>query len=279
MLVRLRSSIRQSSRLLIGDVQVRVLLEPSFGRAATGAVPRLENGWVSGPWGFDSLPFLRVEVWPSRQGSALLARRRETARRFESCCLRHIRVWSNGKTRGCYPRDAGSIPAARVSRALVVERNDAGPSTRKRGFDSRRGYFRGHVPGTVPVTCLKRLAVGELATPPVLGTGDRRFDSCRPDLRGRGAAVLASLMSSRPWVRIPPALLSCGRPAHARGCSSAARAVACQAKGRRFESGRPRFLGGRGVTGSTRDCESRSVGSIPAGHLVPRTASQGSSGR
>src|SRR5437868_927359 len=53
-----------------------------------------------------------------------------------------------------------------------------------------------------------RLAVGESATPPVLGTGDRRFDSCRPDLlaeRGRGAAVLASLMSSRPWVRIPPA--------------------------------------------------------------------------
>ena len=37
------------------------------------------------------------------------------------------------------------------------------------------------------------------------GTGDRRFDSGRPDLRGRGAAVLASLMSSRPWVRIQPA--------------------------------------------------------------------------
>jgi hypothetical protein len=50
-----------------------------------------------------------------------------------------------------------------------------------------------------------RLVVGEMATPPVLGTGDRRFDSCRPDLRGRGVAVLASLMSSRPWVRIPPA--------------------------------------------------------------------------
>lgn len=47
---------------------------------------------------------------------------------------------------------------------------------------------------------------GSLATPPVSGTGDRWFDSSRPDLRGRGAAVLASLMSSRPWVRIPPAL-------------------------------------------------------------------------
>src|SRR5713101_5845636 len=45
-----------------------------------------------------------------------------------------------------------------------------------------------------------------MATPPASGAGDRRFDSCQPDLRGRGEAVLASLMSSRPWVRIPPAL-------------------------------------------------------------------------
>src|SRR5687768_17842131 len=59
------------------------------------------------------------------------------------------------------------------------------------------------------------LAVGETATPPVSGTGDRWFDSSRPDLtlraerakRGRGAAVPASLMSSRSWVRIPPAPL------------------------------------------------------------------------
>jgi hypothetical protein len=68
-----------------------------------------------------------------------------------------------------------------------------GPQPGSRGFESRRRY--------------SHLAVGEMATPPVSGTGDRRFDSCRPDLRGRGAAVPASLMSSRPWVRIPPALL------------------------------------------------------------------------
>ena len=29
-----------------------------------GAVPRLENGWALGPWGFDSLPFRFVEAWP-----------------------------------------------------------------------------------------------------------------------------------------------------------------------------------------------------------------------
>jgi hypothetical protein len=43
-----------------------------------GAVPRFENGWVLGPWGFDSPSFLSLdlEAWPSWKGSALLARRR-----------------------------------------------------------------------------------------------------------------------------------------------------------------------------------------------------------
>ena len=68
--------------------------------------------------------------------------------------------------------------------------------TRVVGFHGRRLSLRG-----------SHLAVGKQAIPPVSGTGDRWFDSSRPDLRGRGAAVLASLMSSRPWVRIPPALL------------------------------------------------------------------------
>ena len=45
--------------------------------------------------------------------------------------------------------------------------DDAGPSTRRCGFDSRRGFFR--------------LAVGKMAIPPVSGTGDRWFDSSRPD--------------------------------------------------------------------------------------------------
>jgi hypothetical protein len=29
---------------------------------------------------------------------------------------------------------------------------------------------------------VRHLAVGELATPPALGAGDRRFESCQPDL-------------------------------------------------------------------------------------------------
>jgi hypothetical protein len=45
--------------------------------------------------------------------------------------------------------------------------SDAGFSTRRRGFKSRRGYSSG--------------CRGE-ATPPVSGTGDRWFDSSRPDL-------------------------------------------------------------------------------------------------
>ena len=136
----------------------------------------------------------------ARQGSALLARRRATVRRFESCCLRSIvPVWSSGETRDCYSRSAGSNPAAGVSCPCGRSGDDAGLSTRK---------LRVRIPPGVLADRL--LAVGEQATPPVSGTGDRRFDSCQPDLflattRGRGAAVLASLMSSRPWVRIPPA--------------------------------------------------------------------------
>ena len=47
---------------------------------------------------------------------------------------------------------------------------DAGFSARKRGFESRRGFLH--------------LAVGETATPPASGAGDRWFDSSQPDLHG-----------------------------------------------------------------------------------------------
>src|SRR5262249_43340983 len=130
------------------------------GGAATGAVPRLENGWACGPWGFDSLPFRSDPAWSSRYDARLLPARR----RFEPC-----------------------------RRSLLPPRSNRVP------------------PGVLVWSW------GSVATPPASGAGDRRFDSCRPDLRrrlrrrlaapqrGRGAAVLASLMSSRPWVRIPPA--------------------------------------------------------------------------
>jgi hypothetical protein len=130
---------------------------------------------------------------------------------------------------------------------------DAGLSHRRRGFESRSGHSiddgrAWERAGLIRRDCLVRLqgrrplVVGEQATPPVSGTGDRRFESCRPDIhlgafsatRGRGEAVLASLMSSRSWVRIPPALLG--------GVAQTSRALACQARGRRFESGRPRFV-------------------------------------
>jgi hypothetical protein len=41
------------------------------------------------------------------------------------------------------------------------------------------------------------------------------------------------------------------------GVAQTCRALACQARGRRFESGRPRFRGGRGVDGSTRGRDPR----------------------
>jgi hypothetical protein len=177
------------------------------GRTATGAVPRLENGWVFGPWGFDSLSF------------------------------RSFRCGRVGKTPDCYSGEAGSNPAAgaRASSPRGRTGDDAGFSTRK---------LRVRVPPGV-----LQLAVGKQVIPPVSGTGDRRFDSCRPDRRrksppaaaqfsavarptyvrrhrqsryrrrsgrlpprGRGAAVLASLMSSRSRVRIPPA------PSHSETC-------------------------------------------------------------
>jgi hypothetical protein len=122
-------------------------------------------------------------------------------------------------------RRRGARPQVRILlppfRSGVVERKDARLLTARRRFDPCRRSFacprgrRAMTPRSQRGRCgfesrrgFLLLAVGESATPPVLGTGDRRFDSCRPDLvaqRGRGAAVLASLMSSRPWVRIPPA--------------------------------------------------------------------------
>jgi hypothetical protein len=78
-----------------------------FGRTATGAVSRLENGWACGPWGFDSLSFR------SR---------------------RHGRA---GKAARCYRVDgdepfAGSSPAASAFRSGVVESVRRATVTRER---------------------------------------------------------------------------------------------------------------------------------------------------
>jgi hypothetical protein len=57
-----------------------------------GAVPRLENGWASRPWGFESLPF-RFTWRHGRVGKAARCYRVDglAVRRFDSCCLRPIR--------------------------------------------------------------------------------------------------------------------------------------------------------------------------------------------
>jgi hypothetical protein len=91
-------------------VQVRGLPGSPRGRTAMGAVSRLENGWISGSWGFDSLSF-RLEAWPSWKGSALLARRRRRRSQVRVLLPPSLRRRSNGRTPGCYPVDAGSSPA------------------------------------------------------------------------------------------------------------------------------------------------------------------------
>lgn len=52
------------------------------------------------------------------------------------------------------------------------------------------------------------------------------------------------------------------------GVAQSARALACQARGRRFEPGRPRC--GRGVAASIRGRDPRGAGSNPAGHPISR---------
>jgi hypothetical protein len=132
---------------------------------------------------------------------------------------------------------------------------DAGFSARKRGFESRRGFL------VVQYVCL---AVGERATPPVSGTGDRWFDSSQPDLLSHVCdARWRSGFPREPheletWVRIPPAQFG--------GRSSEARALACQAIGRRFESGRPRSWW-LWCNGSIRGRDPRGTGSSPVGRL------------
>ena len=64
----------------------------------------------------------------------------------------------------------GRVQLARIACPRGRNGDDAGFSTRK---------LRVQVPPGVLDRL--RLAVGEQATPPTLGVGDRRFDSCRPD--------------------------------------------------------------------------------------------------
>jgi hypothetical protein len=101
----------------------------------SGAVSRPENGWAYGLWGFDSLSFrLPGGMAELERQRVAIAQAATTARRFESCCLRLSRsgVVELGRRAVVIREIAGSIPAAGVLHALVVEAgDDAGPSTRK----------------------------------------------------------------------------------------------------------------------------------------------------
>ncbi len=103
-----------------------------YGRTATGAVSRLENGWAYGSWGFDSLSFLR------RGGVAELERQRVASaqtdrpvRRFESCRLR-VPVWLSREDARLLLARRRFESCRRSFLAPVVEHgDDAGLSTRK----------------------------------------------------------------------------------------------------------------------------------------------------
>jgi hypothetical protein len=103
----------QSTRLLTGEVQVRVLREPS-GRAAMGAVPRLENGGPSG---------LGVRLPPLPSFRCSRAARRATVNR-------------EAQVRSLPPEPSTHAPV--VERAMTPA-SQAGSW----GFESRRGYPTG----------------------------------------------------------------------------------------------------------------------------------------
>ena len=149
-------------------MQVRLLPKPLlFGRTAIGAVSRLENGRALRPLGV-RLPLLPfIPAWSRRNDARLLLARG----RFEPC------------RRSSRP----SCPRGRTG-------DDAGPSTRK---------LRVRAPPGVLCTTTGCRGVGH---PTGFGRRRSQVRLLPARLRGRGEAVLASLMSSRPWVRIPPAL-------------------------------------------------------------------------
>jgi hypothetical protein len=142
------------------------------------------------------LPLLPLlEAWPSGKATRCYRVGRFAAsRRFESCCLRSRSGAVDMVRRATVTREeqVRSLPPE-LARPRGRTGDDTGLSIRK---------LRVRIPPGV-----LRLAVGELATPPVSGTGDRRFEPCRPDLRARwrrGPSREPHELETR--VRIPPAL-------------------------------------------------------------------------
>jgi hypothetical protein len=189
---RLRSSIRQSSRLLPGDVQVRPLPGPSRGRTAMGAVPRLENGWASRPWGFDSLSF-RLHG-----GMAELERQRVASAQAA-------------------PPLAGSSPAASVFVAMSFKRQDGRLLPDRCWFEPSR---RSSCPGR-PAARMPAPQAGDAGSSPARGVHALgRVWRCGPAVSrvrrvrspSRALLAVAQRTSTRllPWptgVRLLPARL------------------------------------------------------------------------
>jgi hypothetical protein len=159
--------MRQSCRLLIGDVQVRFLPGPLRGRTATGAVSRLENGWASGPWGFDSLSFR----FTFRCGRAV---RRATVTREAQVRALPPEPFVGGRC----PWRHGSLISSRAWFDSRASDSFFLPPWSS-GDDAR--LSTGKVRVRLPPGVLQLLPVGETATPPGSGPGDRWFDSSRAD--------------------------------------------------------------------------------------------------
>jgi hypothetical protein len=144
-------------------------------------------------------------------------------------------------------------PLKRPLRGRSLRQHDA-RFRRRAGWAKRRSdtaVERGSIPRsstsrTPPGPRPGPLAVGEMATPPVLGTGDRWFDSSRPDLfvaRWR-SGFLASLMSSRRGFESHP------RYSQGSGARRGARGSDGTTAGARRSEGRnvhPASLRGRGM--------------------------------
>jgi hypothetical protein len=83
-----------------------------------------------------------LEAWPSWKGSALLMRRRATVRRFESCCLRlRCDVVQSAGRPAVNRRMLVRAQPSQLSRPGLLAGQDAGPSNRRRGFESRSGLL------------------------------------------------------------------------------------------------------------------------------------------
>jgi hypothetical protein len=205
----LRSSTRQSCRLLIGGLQVRLLPGPPLEGLPLARYPVSKTGAASAVGGSTPSPSALLSPTQSGVVERSDARLLLASRRFESCRRSSTSKRRSVSVAARLADDEQGLVRFQDLRLIHMppwsSGSDAGFSARRRGFESRRGFSSGCGGDGHPA-----------------GFGNRRplvrLQPARPcTKRGRGAAVLASLMSSRPWVRIPPAQLLGGvaqRPEH-----------------------------------------------------------------